>query len=115
MKFYPQEEGLNEFLNLIKVFGKILEPDKSESNKNIDKNTLEGSNSQDQSLSMYLKSSFDNHPLKIIRRHLCGWLCNSCGVEGTKDIPSYHCTFCDYDLCINCAKKFIKEGKAKQS
>ena len=49
-----------------------------------------------------------------MRRFVNVWRCNICRVSADKDTPSYYCTLCDYDLCVKCATKFIKEGKAKQ-
>ena len=43
-KFYPQEEGINKFLNLIKKFGKISDSNKLESNLKNDENLLDESN-----------------------------------------------------------------------
>ena len=104
IKFYPLEEGINKFLNIIKKFGKISETDKYETStfENID------------NLSPYLSISTHKHSIKIMRRYLNDWICNICRIRADRDNPSYYCTLCDYDLCVKCAKKFIKEGKAKQ-
>jgi len=34
-----------------------------------------------------------NHP---------SWNCNMCNNEFSIDVPSFYCTFCDYDLCAKC-------------
>ena len=34
------------------------------------------------------------------------WNCNKCFSRYSKQIPSFFCTFCDYDLCQNCLGKF---------
>ena len=65
-------------------------------------------------LSKYLNTPTHKHPIKLIRRYLTGWFCSICSFTGDLDNPSYHCTLCDFDLCVKCAQKFIKEGKAKQ-
>ena len=33
------------------------------------------------------------------------WLCNICQSPNTYDIPSFYCTFCDFDICNNCMGK----------
>ena len=99
MKFYPQEEGINKFLDSIKIFGKISELDKIK--KNI--------------TNIYIKANNHKHKLEIIKRFLSGWICDICRTNSNQDNPSYHCTFCDFDLCTKCAEKYIKEGKAKKS
>ena len=30
------------------------------------------------------------------------WTCKNCGNNYSFDIPSFYCTYCDYDLCQNC-------------
>ena len=113
IKFYPQEEGINQFLNSIKIFGKISESDKLESS--IYNKTPIGNITSSTLISIYLKVSVHNHPLEKIKRYVTGWLCDMCRAKGDQNIPSYHCTICDFDLCTKCAEKYIKEGKAKQS
>ena len=106
--FYPQEEGINKFLNSIKIFGKV-------SNININDNTLEESNKEYKlKNSCYIITSSHNHPLEIIRRFGNYWYCDICKSNSKQDNPSYHCTLCDFDLCIKCAQKFIKEGTIKK-
>jgi len=51
------------------------------------------------------------HPLKLcynIERKFygTGWTCNKCSSSFTYDIPSYYCTFCDFDLCQNCVGEY---------
>ena len=33
------------------------------------------------------------------------WTCKNCGNNYTFDIPSFYCTYCDYDFCQNCLMK----------
>ena len=40
------------------------------------------------------------------------WTCRNCGNNYQFDIPSFYCTFCDYDLCQNCLMK-IPLGEIK--
>ena len=106
IKFYPQEEGITKFLNSIKKFGIISESDKLELNAF----TL---NEKITNLSSYISIPNHKHRITMIRRYFNGWRCDICKINADKDIPSYYCTLCDFDVCINCAQKFIKEGKAK--
>ena len=113
-KFYPQEEGINKFLNLIKKFGKISDSNKLESNLKNDENLLDESNKSYKLKSSYfIKTSSHNHPLEIIRRYINNWFCDICGARSDQNNPSYHCTLCDFDLCIKCARKYLKEGNIK--
>ena len=64
--------------------------------------------------SYFINTSVHNHPLEIIRRYLNIWYCDKCLQSSSQNIPSYHCTLCDYDLCINCAKIYVKEGNIKE-
>ena len=52
--------------------------------------------------------------MEIIRRYKHIWFCDVCKKYSDENTPSYHCTLCDYDLCINCSKLYIKEGQVKQ-
>ena len=61
----------------------------------------------------FIKTSVHKHPMEIIRRYKHVWFCNMCKNYSNDNIPSYHCTLCDYDLCINCADLYLKEGKVK--
>lgn len=36
-----------------------------------------------------------------------GWICNICRKEYSNIIWSFYCTYCDFDICLRCAKKFI--------
>ena len=50
---------------------------------------------------------FHAHPLyccfTIERRAFSEfWTCKNCGNNYSFDIPSFYCTYCDYDLCQNC-------------
>ena len=58
----------------------------------------------------YIKVSVHNHPVEIIRRYKISWFCNICKMFYNSDVPSYHCTLCDFDICISCAKSYVKEG-----
>ena len=40
------------------------------------------------------------------------WTCRNCGNNYSFDIPSFYCTYCDYDLCQDCLMK-IPLGKIK--
>jgi len=47
------------------------------------------------------------HPLKLCytyERRFYGdtWTCNKCLNKISYDIPSFYCSFCDYDICKNC-------------
>ena len=62
-----------------------------------------------------IKSLFHDHYLYLCNtvRFLSGaYKCDKCQESFGKNVPSYYCTICDYDLCEECAK--ITE-KPKQS
>ena len=63
--------------------------------------------------SYFIKTSVHKHPMEIIRRYKHSWFCDVCKIYSDENTPSYHCTLCDYDLCINCADLYLKEGKVK--
>ena len=47
------------------------------------------------------------HPLifcfALHRRKKCdGWTCNKCSKDFPNTMPSFYCSFCDYDLCQYC-------------
>ena len=114
IKFHPQEEGTNKFLNYIKLFGNILRSDKPETKINIEENIYEKSNMQYKlKTSYFINTSSHKHPLEIIRRYISNWFCDICASKSEQNTPSYHCTLCDFDLCIKCAKKYITEGNIK--
>ena len=115
LKFYPQEEGINKFIDSIKKFGNISESNKIKRSINVRNKILGESVTQSTFTSIYLKAPVHKHPLEIIKRFVSGWGCDICRTNANQDIPSYHCTSCDFDLCTKCAEKYIKEGKAKQS
>ena len=112
IKFYPQEEGINQFLNSIKIFGKVSGSDKLQSSL-YNKKTSIGNITPSTFINIYLKVSVHKHPLEIIKRFVTGWICDICRVNADQNVPSYHCNICDFDLCSKCAEKYIKEGKAK--
>ena len=107
IKFYPKEEGISKFLNSIKKFGKILKSDELEL-------YIKNDDIAEEKSSYFINTSTHKHPLEIIRRYINNWNCDICRFRSDQNNPSYHCTLCDFDLCIKCAKKFIKEGNVKQ-
>ena len=62
----------------------------------------------------YIKVSVHNNPVEIIRRYSNTWFCNVCNQYFGQNIPSYHCTLCDFDICNICAKSYVKEGNVMQ-
>ena len=63
--------------------------------------------------SFFIKSSLHNHPIEIIRRISNTWFCDVCNKFFNEEIPSYHCTLCDYDVCYNCVKDKVTNGTIK--
>ena len=61
--------------------------------------------------SYFIKSSAHKHPIEILRRFKNKWFCDECHKHFIEDIPSYHCTLCDYDICYDCVKDKITLGK----
>ena len=59
----------------------------------------------------FIKTSLHKHPVELIRRVIMNWYCSICGKHFDMEIPSYHCTICDYDLCFNCVKNKIIKGE----
>ena len=52
-----------------------------------------------------------NHPLELCytierKNYGTGWNCNKCTKTFSYDIPSFYCTFCDFDLCHNCLGEY---------
>ena len=42
------------------------------------------------------------------------WTCKNCGNNYSFDIPSFYCTYCDYDFCQNCLMR-LPLGKIKMA
>ena len=64
-------------------------------------------------LSKY-KFDYHNHPLIYCRssRHNDNfnfWNCNKCRLLFSNRIWSFYCTYCDFDLCLFCAKKLVPQ------
>ena len=115
IKLYPKEEEINEFLNSIKKFGSVLSPNEFKSLNKNDKNITQESINLFKSKSTYLLTPSHKHPLEMVKRCVV-WGCDICRFSlNRNEQPSYHCTVCDFDVCIKCAEKFIKEKKAKES
>ena len=57
------------------------------------------------------KSPDHNHALVLVGRinSVTTWVCNDCKKNFRNIDPSYYCSLCDYDICINCLK--AKEKK----
>ena len=62
----------------------------------------------------FQKYKFPNHEHNLLfsrssrfEHSLNDWCCNLCRKLHNNRIWSYYCTLCDYDICSNCAKKFI--------
>ena len=58
------------------------------------------------------KFSYHKHPLIYCRssrkdNNFNFWNCNKCHSKFTNKIWSFYCTYCDFDLCLICAKKFV--------
>ena len=91
-----------------------MRSDKPETKINIEENIYEKSNMQYKlKTSYFINTSSHKHPLEIIRRYISNWFCDICASKSDQNTPSYHCTLCDFDLCIKCAKKYITEGNIK--
>ena len=62
------------------------------------------------------KFPFHQHKLIYCRtsRHkdqLTPWTCDICDTSYSDKIWSFYCTFCDYDLCLNCLKKYFSSDE----
>ena len=51
----------------------------------------------------YILFPSHKHKLKIMRRFVNSWFCSECKSSFQIDDPSYHCTLCDYDICLFCS------------
>ena len=60
--------------------------------------------------SYFIKSSAHKHPIEVLRRFGNKWFCDECNKFFEEDIPSYHCTLCDFDICYDCAKDKVTLG-----
>ena len=65
--------------------------------------------------SFFIKSSLHNHPIEYLRRIDNTWFCNICYKGFKENIPSYHCTLCDFDVCYHCVKDKVTNGVIKES
>ena len=63
--------------------------------------------------SFFIKCSLHQHPVEILRRFINCWYCDVCRKNFRENIPSYHCTSCDYDICYNCVKDKVTKGCIK--
>ena len=61
--------------------------------------------------SYFIKSTAHKHPIEILRRFGNKWFCDECKKFFKEDIPSYHCTLCDFDICYDCVKDKVALGK----
>ena len=57
-----------------------------------------------------IKSLVHKHIIQIMRHFNNSWTCDICENSFDKDIPSYNCTLCDFDVCYNCVKDKITKG-----
>ena len=62
------------------------------------------------------KFPFHEHKLIYCRtsRHkdkLTPWTCDICDTTHSDKIWSFYCTYCDYDLCLNCSKKYYSDDE----
>lgn len=58
----------------------------------------------------WIKSSVHTHPIECNKRFLRSWNCSNCKKSFSDNVPSYHCTLCNFDLCYYCAKNTVTEG-----
>jgi len=56
---------------------------------------------------LFISCSLHEHQIECLRRYYTTWLCDKCNRNFEIDIPSYHCTLCDFDLCLNCAHETV--------
>ena len=63
--------------------------------------------------SFYIKTSLHIHPIEILKRFSNSWFCNICIKNFNENVPSYHCTLCDFDVCYNCVKDKVTKGIIK--
>ena len=90
------------------ISGKRIFPMEGEKDiiSSTEENIYEKSNMQYKlKTSYFINTSSHKHPLEIIRRYISNWFCDICASKSEQNTPSYHCTLCDFDLCIKCAKK----------
>jgi len=55
----------------------------------------------------FVSCSLHEHQMECLRRYYNTWYCDKCKMNFEIEIPSYHCTLCDFDLCHNCAYEAV--------
>jgi len=60
---------------------------------------------------LFVSCSLHEHKIECLRRYYNEWFCDKCKKKFEKDIPSYHCTLCDFDLCFNCTFEIVNKDK----
>lgn len=60
--------------------------------------------------------SCHNHSMiycRTSRNNNCetSWSCNLCKNHYSDKIWSFYCTFCDYDICLSCSRKYIPDNE----
>ena len=63
-----------------------------------------------------IKIDEHEHPLLLCncQRNNNNWICNKCSSNYTSCIPSFYCTYCDYNLCQKCLGE-LKLNQIKRS
>ena len=106
----------NNLLQLIQRFGKIskIESNTLEKESKEIKSEVDGEKDNDIiKHSFFIKSSLHQHPIEVLRRFINSWYCDICEKSFKDNIPSYHCTICDFDICYNCVKNKVVKGTIK--
>ena len=106
----------NNLLQLIQRFGKIskIESNSLEKESKEVKSEVDGEKDNDIiKHSFFIKSSLHQHPIEVLRRFINSWYCDICEKTFKDNIPSYHCTICDFDICYNCVKSKVVKGTIK--
>ena len=106
----------NNLLQLIQRFGKIskIESNSLEKESKEVKSEVDGEKDNDIiKHSFFIKSSLHQHPIEVLRRFINSWYCDICEKSFKDNIPSYHCTICDFDICYNCVKNKVVKGTIK--
>ena len=103
----PEIDFKTKYCRLKEEYEKLKQQLKQQSNQNGEEfNTVKHS--------YFIISSLHKHPIEVLRRFINTWFCDVCKKSFRVDVPSYHCTLCDFDVCYNCVKNKVVKGSIKE-
>ena len=109
----PKTDFKELYFNLKQKTDEEIKELKAKYEKEIQKlkqNNNSNNNNNDVKSSFFVKTSAHLHPVESLRRFGNLWYCDVCHKTFKEEIPSYHCTLCDFDICYKCVKNKITHG-----